>query len=847
MGLATINIKFTADLRGFSTAMQNSMRSIGQFGREMSDLGKNMSMYVTGPILAGGAAAIKFASDYDEALNKVNVAFGDSSAQVKNFAKTTLETYGIAEGTALDLAAAYGDMGTSMGLTTQKSAKMSTSLVGLAGDLASFKNIGIEQANTALSSIFTGETESLKKLGIVMTEANLQSFAMSKGIKINIKDMDQASKVNLRYAYVMNASKNAIGDFERTGGGAANQMRIFQESLKQVAQQFGSLILPAFTKAITYVNGLVKSFSGLSDETKGMIISVAAVVASIGPLLTVFGSLLTFVPNVITKFNALKDAWLGLQAVLLANPFTAIAVGLAAIATIVLVSSSRFRDLTNAQRDYANINKIAVESIVNEKTALEKNLAIAKNKKLSDETRKKAIQDLNALSPEHLGNITLENIYTKQATEAVNKYTEAVLKKAKVQAAEEKLVEIQKRLLELQLGNLNAVKPSVWQNLGNAFLSAGNSMSFAALNAQTVGENLATETSESLKLINMLTLFIGKNKEVAVSTDEVADALAGMASATEKGFKNGTEAFYNQQIDGLRKLQQEIPTTNSAWLSYEKQIDSIQKKIEVLTKARQIKLPKPDLPDSTDFDGTVPAFSLEDLNGQLAYFEKIREQFSTTALEYQSLTNQINNTKIKIDDIEGVEKINTDLDGIKEKAVSLSQVISDSVMPAMTDAFASMSEGIIASLGLAKTGFQGFIGGLISTVSKLIAMMLASAISQSIAGATATGTATGPAALFTTPAFIATAVGGVLAAFAAIPKFETGGIFGGSSFYGDKILARVNSGEMVANSEQQKRIWSAMSGSNGGFGGGFSTSLKIKGSDMLLLIERASNRKNRIA
>lgn len=845
MGLATINIKFTADLRGFSTAMQNSMRSIGQFGQEMSDLGKSMSMYVTGPILAGGAAAIKFASDYDEALNKVDVAFGDSSAQVKNFAKTTLETYGIAEGTALDLAAAYGDMGTSMGLTTQKSAKMSTSLVGLAGDLASFKNIGIEQANTALSSIFTGETESLKKLGIVMTEANLQSFAMSKGIKINIKDMDQASKVNLRYAYVMHASKNAIGDFERTGGGAANQMRIFQESLKQVAQQFGSLILPAFTKAITYVNGLVKSFSDLSDETKGTIIAVAAVVASIGPLLTVFGSLLMFVPNVITKFNALKDAWLGLQAVLIANPFTAIAVALAAIATIVLVSSSRFRDLTNAQRDYANINKIAAESIVNEKTALEKNLAIAKNKKLSDETRKKAIQDLNALSPEHLGNITLENIYTRQATEAVNKYTEAVLKKAKVQAAEEKLVEIQKRLLELQLGNLNAVKPSVWQNLGNAFLSAGNSMSFAALSARTVGENLATETNESMKLINMLTLFIGKNKEVAVSTDDVADALAGMTSATEKGFKNGTEAFYNQQIDGLRKLQQEIPTTNSAWLSYEKQIESIQKKIDGLTKARQIKLPKPDLPDSSAFDGIVPAFSLEDLNGQLAYFEKIREQFSTTSAEYIHFTNQINNTEIKIKEIEGVGKAKDDILELTEAQKRL-QETAELTGQTVGDAFANMAGALIESLGLAKSGFSGFIAGLLQTVTKLVAMMLASAISQSIAGATATGTATGPAAIFTTPAFIATAVGGVLAAFAAIPKFETGGIFGGTSFYGDKILARVNSGEMVANNEQQKRIWNAMSGSNGGYSGGFSTSLKIKGSDMLLLIERASNRKNRV-
>jgi hypothetical protein len=75
----------------------------------------------------------------------------------------------------------------------------------------------------------------------------------------------------------------------------------------------------------------------------------------------------------------------------------------------------------------------------------------------------------------------------------------------------------------------------------------------------------------------------------------------------------------------------------------------------------------------------------------------------------------------------------------------------------------------------------------------------------------ASGTATGPAAIFTTPAFIATAVSGVIAAFANIKVKRV--VSWVASFYGDKILARVNSGEMIANSEQQKRIYNAMGGS----------------------------------
>jgi hypothetical protein len=148
-------------------------------------------------------------------------------------------------------------------------------------------------------------------------------------------------------------------------------------------------------------------------------------------------------------------------------------------------------------------------------------------------------------------------------------------------------------------------------------------------------------------------------------------------------------------------------------------------------------------------------------------------------------------------------------------------------------------------LGLAKDGFGGFVGGLVQTVTKLIAMMLASSISQSIAGAAASGTATGPAAIFTTPAFIATAVGGVLAAFAAIPKFETGGIVGGGSMFGDKLLARVNSGEMILNQGQQQRLSGLINPANAPvnvtLGGGF----VLDGTKLRMVLDRTDERNNR--
>ncbi|MFD1292631.1 phage tail length tape measure family protein [Lutibacter holmesii] len=165
---------------------------------------------------------------------------------------------------------------------------------------------------------------------------------------------------------------------------------------------------------------------------------------------------------------------------------------------------------------------------------------------------------------------------------------------------------------------------------------------------------------------------------------------------------------------------------------------------------------------------------------------------------------------------------------------------------AVGDAFMQLGSNIVAGLGLAETGFGGFVGGMVETITQLIAMMLSASISQSIAGATASGTATGPAAVFTTPAFIATAVGGVLSAFAAIPKFATGGIVGGDSYYGDKLLALVNSGEAIFNRDQQKTLYNAV-GSSNVMQVPYIAESRISGSDIKLSLKRTNKKDARIS
>lgn len=307
-----LRVNITGDSSKLQKSLKGASASLKTFGSKLTSIGQNLSLRVTAPLALAGGAAIKMASDFQESLNKVDVAFKDSSKEVKDFAKTTLREFGIARGTALDMAALFGDMSTSMGLTTSEASKMSRSLVGLAGDLASFKNMNIEEVTTALAGVFTGETESLKRLGIVMTQVNLENFALQQGIKKSIKEMTQAEKVTLRYQFIMSKTANAQGDFARTSGGAANQMRIFQESMKELGANIGNIMLPLFTDFVKKANSIVSVFMGMSQESKIFALQIAGVAAAIPILAMAIGGLSAVMAAIISPIGLVVVALGGL-------------------------------------------------------------------------------------------------------------------------------------------------------------------------------------------------------------------------------------------------------------------------------------------------------------------------------------------------------------------------------------------------------------------------------------------------------------------------------------------------------------------------------------------------------
>jgi len=464
-------------------------------GKKISQFGKVASTYVTLPLLAVAGVAFKMASDLEENINKTDVAFKENAENIKEWSKTTLTSFGIAQSSALEMASLFGDMGTSMGLSTARAADMSKSLVGLAGDLASFKNIQIETAQTALAGIFTGETESLKKLGIVLTEVNLQEYAFSQGIKQKVNDMSQSEKVMLRYNYILNVTKNSQGDFARTSDGAANQMRIFQESLKEVGATFGQILLPVLTPVLAKINEIMQAIGRMTERQRTWIVGIALVAAAIGPLAMAIGFLTsTVIPGIILAGGKLVAMFTALNAVIIANPMGVLAMALIAVGAAAYGVYNSMGKLTATQKLANDLSIKVSQSMVEEKRNIEKLIATVNDDTASKEKKKLAIEDLNRISPAYLGFIDEDAVRTGIAQKAIDLYIKSLEQKARAQAAEEMYVALEKDRIKLIMESANA-QQSFGSVLWDTFTSGGN----AILGATKQTREFAASMSEITK------------------------------------------------------------------------------------------------------------------------------------------------------------------------------------------------------------------------------------------------------------------------------------------------------------------------------------------------------------
>lgn len=261
------------DTRMDTTGVQNGVSAIKQSFNGLGSAVKKIGVLIGGAFAIGklsqfGKECIELGSNLAEVQNVVDVTFTTMSDKVNEFAKNAMTSAGLSETMAKQYVGTFGAMSKSFGFSEQQAYDMSTALTQLTGDVASFYNISQDLAYIKLKSVFTGETETLKDLGVVMTQSALDQYALANGYGKTTSAMTEQEKVALRLAFVQKQLSAASGDFIRTSDSWANQVRVMQLQLQSLKATVGQGLINLFTPVLKVINILLGKLATLANAFK---------------------------------------------------------------------------------------------------------------------------------------------------------------------------------------------------------------------------------------------------------------------------------------------------------------------------------------------------------------------------------------------------------------------------------------------------------------------------------------------------------------------------------------------------------------------------------------------------
>lgn len=242
-----------------SSGIENSLKNIGKMA---------LAAFSVKAIVNFGKECINLGSDLTEVQNVIDVTFGNLNTEVNKFAQNAIEQFGLGQTVTKKYVGTFGAMSKAFGFTNKEALAMSETLTGLAGDVASFYNLSSDEAYTKLKSVFTGETETLKDLGVVMTQNALDQYALANGYGKTTAKMSEQEKVALRYKFVLDKLSLANGDFARTSDSWANQTRVLSLRFNELKATLGQGFINIFTPIVKGINLVLSKLQVLANAFK---------------------------------------------------------------------------------------------------------------------------------------------------------------------------------------------------------------------------------------------------------------------------------------------------------------------------------------------------------------------------------------------------------------------------------------------------------------------------------------------------------------------------------------------------------------------------------------------------
>jgi hypothetical protein len=775
--LASINIKFSADLQQFSTQMQNAQRDIAKMGDKLTSIGSSLSLGLTAPILGLGTMAVKTAADFETLRTSLLSTFqGNQDAadsafkQIQSFAAET--PYQMEE--VLDAFIKLKNLG------LDPSEEALTSY----GNTASAMGKSLNQMIEAVADASTGEFERLKEFGIkAKSEGENVSFTFQGVTTTVAKNATDIQNYLLGIGNV-----NFSGAMDLQAQTFKGRMSTLQDSIASFADSIGSIILDFISPLIDGLQDLAEWFRNISPEAQKMIVVVAGILAAIGPLILAVGSFMSLLPMITAGISAL-----GIAFTTMTGPIGLVIAGVGLLIYALVKNWSSVKkgivDVANYFIDLYNESMLVRGAV---------QYIILSFKQLY--TAGKLVVSL-IIDGFKLAGTTIINSFKSIGS----------LVKAILTGDFKAIPDILKNAFTGQVDN---VKSFVKE-------ASADVKAFAVDTSKNINEAIdGTLSRKKIAYVNVDTESLTNEVETSVETGAEEGVVAGIGKGAKKlgdVLKVGTAAYFEKQISDLKELQSKTAESNREWLLYQQRIDEVQIKLNELQK---------------------PLTSLKDLNLSLQPLDT--EAYLQSWAAAQTITEN------------AVISISAEQYKMQENAKLFNEGIAQ-VMESTAESFA---------VGFGEMLGQSIAGGLsIQSVWTLMITALADMAIQvgklaigigiSVSGIKKALTSLNPVVAIA--AGIALVALGTLAKSAlsniagggGAPAFANGGVVPGTSLYGDKILARVNSGELILNQKQQGNLWGMMQSGDQGVNVNIEGGFRLAGSDLELVIERAVNKNSR--
>jgi len=263
-------------IKAFEKTANSAERQMGKTERTLGKVGAGLTKFGAAGLAASGVIGSQLfkagqaAGDLSESLNKTRVIFGQTSGQIEAFAETAATSLGLSERAALDAASTFATFGKAAGLAGNELGTFSKDLVTLSADLASFYNTSPEDAVLAIGAALRGESEPIRRYGVLLNDAVLKQEAFAMKIYDGTGTLTAQQRVLAAQAQILKQTSDAQGDFARTSDGLANSQRILTANIENAKAQLGEAFIPVINTAVSAVGSAVGAFNNFEKATGGM-------------------------------------------------------------------------------------------------------------------------------------------------------------------------------------------------------------------------------------------------------------------------------------------------------------------------------------------------------------------------------------------------------------------------------------------------------------------------------------------------------------------------------------------------------------------------------------------------